>query len=122
MDLSQRVAVVGIGGVFARSPSLDAFWANIRHGRDTASEVPPGRWPLAIDEVYHPEVGRADCVYSRRACFVESFPLELAGLDVDPALIARLDPLFHLVLHAGSQAFRDASTARIDRKRVGVVL
>ena len=54
-------------------------------------------------------------------CFVEGFELDPEGLDLDPALLARLDPMFHLALHAGRAAWRDARTEELDRSRVGVV-
>ena len=31
-DPSVRIAIVGIGGLSAQSPTLDRFWANIRAG------------------------------------------------------------------------------------------
>src|SRR5262249_15754499 len=44
------------------------------------------------------------------------------GLDLPAPLLARLDPVFHLALEAGRQAFATGSTRRLDRRRVGVVL
>ena len=40
----QRVAIVGIGGIFPQSATIEQFWANVKNGIDTAREVPPGRW------------------------------------------------------------------------------
>ncbi|MCZ6787949.1 MAG: beta-ketoacyl synthase N-terminal-like domain-containing protein, partial [Planctomycetota bacterium] len=116
-----RVAIVGCGGVFPGAPKLDSFWRNIEAGRDAAREVPPGRWLLDVDDAYDAEVGRKDHVYSKRACFVEDFELDPEGLDIEPALLDRLDPMFQLVLHAGREAWRDARTDGLDPARVGVV-
>ena len=46
----------------------------------------------------------------------------LTGLAIDPELLAGLDPLFHLLLHAGKRAFDDGVTAPLDRSRVGVII
>ncbi len=121
MSMGGRVAIVGIGGIFPRSPNLARFWANMEAGVDAAREVPPGRWPLDPADAYHPRVATPDRVYSTRGCFVEDFRLDPEGLDLDPALLDRLDPMFHLALHAGRAAWRDARTAEVDRSRVGVV-
>ena len=43
MSMDLRIAVVGIGGIFPGSPSLDSFWKNIANGTDTSIEVPPQR-------------------------------------------------------------------------------
>ena len=37
-------------------------------------------------------------------------------------LLAQLDPLFHLTLAAGNEAFFSAQTTNLDRRRVGVIL
>ena len=43
------------------------------------------------------------------------------GLRLEPSLIAELDPMYHLALHAGRQAWRDAVTGGLELKRVGVI-
>jgi len=121
MSRQERVAIVGIGGIFPRSPDLTRFWANIEGGVAAAREVPPGRWLLDVEDAFDPAVGRPDRVYSTRGCFVEDFTLDPSGLDLDPALLGRLDPMFHLALHAGRAAWLDARTGAVDRSRVGVV-
>ncbi len=117
----ERVAIVGIGGIFPDSPDLARFWGNVETGTAATREVPPGRWLLDPADAFDPVVGRADRVYSTRGCFVDGFRLDPDGLDLDPATLDRLDPMFHLALHAGRAAWRDAATAEVDRSRVGVV-
>jgi acyl transferase domain-containing protein/3-hydroxymyristoyl/3-hydroxydecanoyl-(acyl carrier protein) dehydratase len=118
----EPIAIVGIGGLFARSPTLELFWANIRDAADTASEPPPGRWYLAPADVFDPRIGTPDHVYSLRGCFIDDFALDPHGLDIDAALLLRLDPLFQIAVHVARQAFGDAVTRDLDRSRVGVVL
>jgi acyl transferase domain-containing protein/3-hydroxymyristoyl/3-hydroxydecanoyl-(acyl carrier protein) dehydratase len=124
MSFSPAVAIVGIGGIFPDAADLEQFWINILHGRNSAREVPPGRWFLAAEEVFDAAIGTPDRVNSRMGCFVaETLPdLDLAGLNIDIPLLERLDPACHLLLHAGNQAFRDAATANLDRKRIGVII
>ena len=121
MKRGERAAIVGIGGVFPRSPDLERFWSLVQGGEAATREVPPGRWRLGPADAYDPRVAQADHVYSTRGCFVEGFELDPSGLDLDPALLARLDPMFHLALHAGRAAWLDAKTEAVDRGRVGVV-
>src|SRR6266851_6699388 len=116
------VAIVGIGGIFPEAPTLDQFWVNIREGLDAAREPPPGRWYLSMHDVFDSRVAQPDKVYSKRGCFVEGFRLDPEGLDIDRALLDELDPVFHLALHAGRAAWRDAATHHVDRQRVGMVL
>ena len=117
-------AIVGIGGIFPDAPDLGRFWDNIRNGRSAAREVPAGRWHLAPESLFDPEPGATDRVYSLRGCFIDKIPplSLLSGLNCDPESLAGLDPLFHLLLHAGKRAFDDGVTAPLDRSRIGVII
>lgn len=118
------VAIVGIGGIFPDAPDLDSFWSNIRSGRSATRDVPPGRWQIPADAAFDPAVGVPDHVYSRRGCFIEQIPnaAALDGLAIDPARLEGLDPLFHLLIHAGKRALDDGITTALDRSRVGVII
>ncbi|MCA1797056.1 MAG: type I polyketide synthase [Geobacteraceae bacterium] len=62
-------------------------------------------------------------MYSRRACFVDHTGVELdySRLDIDAALVKQLDPVFQLLLHAGTQAFFDTAVVPEERERIGVI-
>ncbi|MDY0204960.1 MAG: beta-ketoacyl synthase N-terminal-like domain-containing protein, partial [Desulfovibrio desulfuricans] len=92
-------------------------------GINTAAEPPVGRWALPLEQAYAPQKGLADHVYSRRACFVEqnSVQLDYARLHIDPELVQQLDPVFQLLLHAGTQAFFDLASLPATRERIGVI-
>jgi PfaB family protein len=121
IDPSQRVAIVGIGGVFPGAPDLQGFWDLVAGGLDATTDVPEGRWLLDPGAAYDPAVGTPDRVYSTRGGFIEGFRFDPEGLALDPGLGNRLDPMFQLALHAGRAAWRDAKTEELDRSRVGVV-
>ena len=119
---SPPIAVVGVGGIFPDAPDLGAFWDNIAARRCAAREVPPGRWVLPPQEAFDPARPAPDKVYSLKACLVEGFRFEPDGLELAAGFIARLDPVFHLALHAARCAWRDARTEGLDRARVGVAV
>ena len=121
MQPDDAIAIVGIGGLFPGAETLDQFWANVRDGVDSTSDVPPGRWLVAPERAFDPRVAVPDRVYSLRGGFVARPKLDPQGLDLDRSLLERLDPLFHLALHVARQAWSDARTDRVDRARVGVV-
>ena len=115
------IAVVGLGGLFPQAPDLETFQRHIQTRHDASRVAPPGRWVLDPEEAYHPDLA-PDTVYSTRACFVEDFSFDAAGLHLDAATLRGLDPLYEMVLHVGRQAFADAATDSLDRRRVGVTL
>ncbi len=124
MQLASSVAIVGIGGIFPDAPDLGRFWDNIRKGHSAAREVPAGRWHIPTDAAFDPEIGKADHVYSRSGCFIEEIPsiTNLSGLVMPHEQLIGLDPLFHLLIHAGKRAFDDGITEPLDRSRIGVII
>ena len=118
----EPIAIVGLGGVLPGAATLDDFWSVVEAGVDTASDPPPDRWCLDLDRAYSTDRAQPDRVHSRRACFVRAFELDLQGIDLPPELVESLDPMVHLALHAGRQAWRDCVADAVDPSRVGVML
>ena len=115
MNQPLQIAVVGVGGRLPGAADLAAFWANVVAGRDAARDVPPDRWPINPALVLQPGPPALDKTYSLRGYFLDAVPRDP---DVDPAL----DPLFHLAVTCARDAWNDARTAAVNRRRVGVVL
>ncbi len=124
MKHGQSVAIVGVGGIFPMSPTLDRFWETITANVDTSRPPPPGRWLLDAEEAFDPTVGAPDRVYSKQGCFIddEADPSIIEGLDLDADFLRRLDPMFRLLLRTGHQAFNDARIDQLDRGRVGIII
>ena len=57
----------------------------------------------------------------RAEASLSEFALDLAGLNLDPARLSRLDPVFLLALHAAHEAWKSCRTEWLDRSRVGVI-
>ncbi len=121
MPEDEAVAIVGYGGIFPGAGDPESLWANIVQAVDATTEVPPGRWLLDPSRAFDPRIPQPDKVYATRGGFVGDIALDLAGLNLDPALVRRLDPVFHLALHAAQAAWEASRTEAIDRVRVGVI-
>lgn len=124
MAPAKTVAIVGVGGEFPSSPTLERFWENIVNNVDTSREAPEGRWLLETDEVYDPEVAAADKVYSRKACFLDENKddLEIDGLNIPADYLEALDPMFRLLLRVGQQTVSDRNTRILDRSKAGIII
>jgi len=122
----QRIAIVSMGGVLPALPSqandIDTFWANVKNAVSVSRPVTPGRWLLHPDDAYDDEAARPDKVYSVRGCFIDDPTCDPAGLNIDAALLAKLDPVFHIGLRAARQALTEAKMQAVDRRRVGVII
>lgn len=120
----KSVAIVGVGGMFPNSPTLDRFWDNIVANVNTSRQPPKGRWLLPPEDVFDPQVGAADKVYSKKACFLddEIDTLQIPGLDIDPGFLTELDPMFRLLLRVGQQSLASVAAEKIDRSRAGIII
>ncbi|MFO7578339.1 MAG: beta-ketoacyl synthase N-terminal-like domain-containing protein, partial [Pelovirga sp.] len=124
MAYGKSVAIVGISGLFPGAATLAEYWQGILAKKHQSRQPPAGRWLLPADQVHNPRVGTPDCVYSDRACFLDadSDSAEIPGLDLDPDWLARLDPMFRLLLRVGQQTMADAGDVSFDRSRAGVII
>ncbi len=118
----ERIAIVGIGGLFPGSADLDRFWSNVRSAKDMSSDPPPGRWAIEPHQVLDNRGIFPDRVPTLRGYYLQPFAADLDGVNLNGWPIAELDPVFHLALHIGNAAWRSAVTAPIDRERCGVIL
>ncbi len=121
MTVNPPIAVVAIAGVFPGAPDVETFWRNIHGKVDTCCEVPPERWIAPPATMLSPSP-QPDRALTRRACLVGPLPVDTVGLDLDADLLAALDPLYHLVLRAGRDAFAQCRHAALDRERIGTIL
>ncbi|MFO7708780.1 MAG: beta-ketoacyl synthase N-terminal-like domain-containing protein [Desulfobacterales bacterium] len=121
MKADTPIAVVGMAGLFPGALDTDRLWSNICAKRDAAADAPRSRWVAAPEHMVAalPEADKALCA---RCCLLPEFTFNPDGLELDPGLLRRLDPLYHVLLHAGRQIVSGPGAPRIDRERTGVVL
>ncbi|MEQ8762578.1 MAG: beta-ketoacyl synthase N-terminal-like domain-containing protein [Planctomycetota bacterium] len=120
-SFDNRIAIVGLGGVFPGARTLDDFWQLVRSGRTATCQVPADRWLIDPSTIRSDEVA-PDRVLSDRACFLDSLDLDLSDVSLDPGLVRDLDPMIHIALRAGTDAFRSAKLKSIDPSRIGIWL
>lgn len=125
-DRNGRIAIVGVGGIFPGSSSLEEFWRNIVQGIDSGRSVARDRWFLAPDKAVDPDGPKVDRVYSDWTCSVDHGPFDKTGLNLPAEILDRLhefDPLFSIGLQAARAALIDANQlSSINRDRVSVIL
>ncbi|MDT7787746.1 MAG: hypothetical protein QOF58_6165 [Pseudonocardiales bacterium] len=102
----EPIAIVGRGAVLPDALGPDAFWDNVKAGRDSLSHVPDGRWRCASPEGAWHDIGG----------YVRGFDLDASGFAID---VRGLDQQFLWVLHAVRQALTEA---RVAGRKTGLVL
>lgn len=96
------IAVVGLAGRYPQAYDLDAFWRNLRDGRDCVTSVPPQRW----DWREYPTTARWGGFIDDVDCFDPLF------FTISPREAAAMDPLERLFLEHCWIALEDAGYTR----------
>ncbi|MFO7666963.1 MAG: beta-ketoacyl synthase N-terminal-like domain-containing protein [Desulfobacterales bacterium] len=121
MNIKSPIAVVGMAGLFPGAMDLDSFWYNIVNKIGFTTEIPEERLKVPFPFMYE-EKFRPDKAYSKKACLINGFRFDPAGINIDENILNELDPLYQFVLHVGREAFLSCNTKNLDRKRMGVAL
>ena len=67
---TEQVAIIGMSCRYPMAEDADAFWENLKAGRDCVTEVPPDRWG-ADATWYHPDPRHAHTSYSKWGGFLD---------------------------------------------------
>ncbi|HEV7757760.1 MAG TPA: beta-ketoacyl synthase N-terminal-like domain-containing protein, partial [Acidimicrobiales bacterium] len=142
---SDRIAIVGMGGVFPGAPTLDVLWQNVCDGVDAITDVPPGRWdPVFYDPAAAPgrtptgpgpggatatatvaAPARVDRFYCRRGGFVDDVAhFDPTAFGIMPIVVDGGEPDQFLALAQAAAALDDAGGVheRVAPDRIGVVV
>ena len=115
------IAVVAMAGVFPGASTLDQFWHNIVHKIDACGDIPESRWISRPADMVSSRPA-PDKAFHRRGCVIQDFDFDPDGFAMPADSLRALDPMYHLVLHAGRQAFSAFQSAAVDKDRIAVIL
>ncbi|MEV6669058.1 SDR family NAD(P)-dependent oxidoreductase [Streptomyces sp. NPDC051162] len=107
---AEPIAVVGVSGRFPQAEDIDAFWRNLRDGRDCVSEVPADRWDWRAhfgDPLLEP--GRTDVKWGGFMDGVADFDPLFFGIAPKDAV--HMDPQQRLLMLYVWKALEDAGYA-----------
>ncbi|MBN2533888.1 MAG: hypothetical protein JXB88_13445, partial [Spirochaetales bacterium] len=119
----RKIAVTGMACRFPESPTLEAFWNNLKKGRDCISVVPPDRWD--VEEYYSPDKNAPHKSYSKWAGFIDNidaFDAEFFGIPDEDALV--MDPQHRILMELTQELFDRAGYTKgeLDNKKIGVYI
>jgi acyl transferase domain-containing protein/NAD(P)H-dependent flavin oxidoreductase YrpB (nitropropane dioxygenase family) len=119
------IAIVGMAGMFAKSPDMDAFWRTIISGKDAFTEVSPERWDPGIYYTAEAMGTSGRTTVSKWGGFIEPVPIDPIRYGIPPSALGSVDPCQLLALEVANQALADAGYAYdapgADHSRTGVV-
>jgi acyl transferase domain-containing protein/thioesterase domain-containing protein/acyl carrier protein/N-acetylglutamate synthase-like GNAT family acetyltransferase len=123
----ESIAIIGASGRYPQADNLDAFWMNLKNGKDCVTEIPKDRWPL--EGFYHPDPKVAVAQgksYSKWGGFIEDFAsFDSLFFNIAPREAMGMDPQERLFLQTSYEALEDVGYTKETLKqkygqRVGV--
>ena len=122
--MQEPIAVVGVSAIMPDAPDAATFWANIKAGRYSISDVPPERWDPEL--YYDPDPRAPDKTYSRIGGWVRDFPWEPLAwrLPIPPTVSAQMDDGQKWAVAGARSALLDAGWPdwTVDPERVAVII
>ncbi|MFA6173946.1 MAG: amino acid adenylation domain-containing protein, partial [Kiritimatiellales bacterium] len=121
--VQEPIAIIGISGRYPQADTLEAFWENLKTGKDCISEIPSDRWPMQnffdADPKHAVAAGKS---YSKWGGFLDSFAdFDPLFFNISPREALTIDPQERLFLQCAWQALEDAGYTRETlRQNVGV--
>ena len=103
------IAVIGMAGRYPGACDTEAFWENLRDGRDSISEVPSNRW----DWHQHVDPDRKDRSYTCWGGFIaDADKFDPLFFGISPKEAKLLDPQQRLMLEMAWAAIENAGHTR----------
>lgn len=106
----EPIAIIGVAGRYPGARSLGEFWQNLAAGRDSVTEVPPGRWDHSryFDPVRQP--GKTTCKWGG---FVDGHDrFDPMFFNIAPREAQLMDPQERLFLQCAWETLEDAGYTR----------
>ncbi len=124
MMTPEPVAIVGISAIMPDAPDAATFWANIKAGRYSISDVPPDRWDP--DLYYDPDRHAPDKTYSRIGGWVREYHWDPLAwrLPIPPTVANQMEIGQQWSVAGARTALLDAGWPdwTVDPERVAVII
>jgi polyketide synthase PksN len=111
------VAIIGLSGRYPGAMNIQEFWNNLRKGKDTITEIPKDRWPIA--EFFDTEKGKAGKSYSKWGGFISDVDkFDPLFFNISPREAELMDPQERLFLQTAWEAVEDAGYTRSELQQL----
>ncbi|ATQ76808.1 hypothetical protein CR152_21515 [Massilia violaceinigra] len=111
----EPIAIVGLSGRYPESADLEAFWRNLRDGKDCIVEVPKERWDWR--DYYSKDRTAEGCHYSKWGGFISGVDeFDPLFFNIPPVDAEMIDPQERLFLQHTWMAIEDAGYTRATLK------
>ena len=119
----EPLAIVGMACLFPKADDVGAYWANLKNGVDTITDIPSTHWN--VEDFFDDDPKAPDRTYARRGGFLSPVAFDPLAFGIAPNDIEATDTTQLLGLMVASQALEEAGYGEkgsFDRDRTSVIL
>ena len=123
MDRKKEIAIIGMAGIFPKSPDVATFWENILNKVPGVIDPPAQSWDMR--ESYDPSMRGTNRIYTQKGGFLGDLAqFNPIAHQVTPNSIDGTEPAQWLALSVARQALRDAGYSDLipEKERTAVIL
>ncbi|MCU7925176.1 MAG: SDR family NAD(P)-dependent oxidoreductase [Candidatus Thiodiazotropha sp. (ex Dulcina madagascariensis)] len=107
----QDIAIIGLSGRYPKADNVQAFWENLRGGKDCITEIPPGRWDHS--PYFDKDKGKPGKTYSKWGGFINGVDqFDPLFFNISPLEAESMDPQERLFLQCVYETIEDAGYTR----------
>jgi PfaB family protein len=106
MNKREKIAVIGMGGLFPGSETVEQFWENLLGNKDLVSQARFEDFGADPALFYHEEKGKLDHCYSLRGGFIRDFQFDAKGYFLEENLLNAQDNQFKWSLYVAKAALQ----------------
>ena len=120
--MDDKIAIIGMAGVFPQAADLNAYWHNIVNQVDAITDLPPTHWQA--EDYFSADPRQADHVYTTKGGFLPSLSFDPREFGIAPRNLSAIDTAQLFGLLVARDALHDAGygTERdFDRNRTNVI-
>jgi len=108
---ASQIAIIGLSGRYPGSPTLEAYWENLRSGQDCISEIPLSRWDHSV--YFDPDEEQEGKTNSKWGGFIEGVDtFDPLFFGISPREAELLDPQERIFLECVYATLEDAGYTR----------
>ena len=108
---NEPIAIVGLSGRYPESENIEAYWNNLRKGKDCITEVPKDRWDWR--EYYNEDAEETGTHSSKWGGFIKGVDeFDPRFFNISPREASYIDPQERLFLQHSWMAIEDAGLTR----------
>ncbi|HRI61634.1 MAG TPA: polyketide synthase, partial [Saprospiraceae bacterium] len=108
MDKKEKIAVIGMGGLFPGSETVEQFWENLVGNKDLVTNARFEDFGADPALFFHEDKGKLDHCYALRGGFIRNFKFDATGYRLDAGLLNCQDNQFKWSLYVAKAALQDS--------------